>query len=544
MPNLNCLDMHKHYCKVIRAKHQLEQSDFNFLFKYQLLNLHNSIRNVKLDNETLLGEYSTLKVKRKSNTPKPFEFWKNKENIKQFLLEIKEKLNLKTPEDWNSITKEKIRQHGGNGLIKKYALFDIKLLACPEGKNVFSNIKKKPDKYWENEENIKQFLLEIKDKLNLKKPEDWNSITKKQILKLGGRSLFLKFSLFDIKLMGCPENKFIINKKRHKAGYWDDINNVKEFLHFFGEKLNLKSFNDWNSITSKQIHLYGGSSLLLKYSLFDLKSFGFPNGNFDKQTKPPGFWNEKENIINFLDDLKAYYQLKTFEDWNSLSYDQICKFGGSSLLKKYSLFELKCLAYPDSNFNFNQRNTKSLGYWNDDDNIQLFLSNLKDNFNLNSSQDWKRLSKQQIISFGGSGLLSKYSLAKIIQMGNPDSSSFDKKSKFRRSSQRWLFLQIQKLFPGEEIVEDYFHSEVSRESGFAVQFDVFLVSRNIAIEYQGKQHYEDIPANFAPLEMYKYRDDEKERICKDFGIQLIIIPYWWDNHIDSLKETINSKVSL
>ena len=112
----------------------------------------------------------------------------------------------------------------------------------------------------------------------------------------------------------------------------------------------------------------------------------------------------------------------------------------------------------------------------------------------------------------------------------------------KRSSQRWLFLQVKKLYPHEEIVEDYFHPEISRISGANVQFDIFMIERNIAIEYHGKQHYEDIPSRFSPVETYKHRDVEKQKLCSEHGIQLIVIPYWWDNKLDSLKETLLSKI--
>ena len=105
-----------------------------------------------------------------------------------------------------------------------------------------------------------------------------------------------------------------------------------------------------------------------------------------------------------------------------------------------------------------------------------------------------------------------------------------------KRSQRWLFLQIQKLFPGEEIVEDYFHS------GYSVQFDIFLVDKKIAFGYHGQQHYQDLPQIFGIIEMFTSRDIEKQKLCTVFGIKLIIIPHWWDKTLNTLKETIDSEI--
>ena len=45
-----------------------------------------------------------------------------------------------------------------------------------------------------------------------------------------------------------------------------------------------------------------------------------------------------------------------------------------------------------------------------------------------------------------------------------------------------------------------------------------MIERNIAIEYHGKQHYEDIPQAFNSVETYQHRDIEKEKLCKEHGI--------------------------
>ena len=192
-------------------------------------------------------------------------------------------------------------------------------------------------------------------------------------------------------------------------------------------------------------------------------------------------------------------------------------------------------------------------FWEMEENRNQFVNKLKEKYNLNTPQDWRRLSLSQIHSFDGYWLFydnNRYLDKTFVTFELDDTSnvSFSLKDLLqsdnkKRSSQRWLFLQVQKLFPNEEIVEDYFHSDISRESGFSVQFDIFLTKRKIAFEYHGKQHYEDIPSGFAPLEMHQNRDLEKQKLCSKFGIQLIVIPYWWDNKLDSLRETLNSSLN-
>ena len=126
------------------------------------------------------------KTKLFCNKIKP-PFFGKRGDIHQFLSKIKEKYNLNTPEDWNSIKAQHIQSNGGIRLLSKYSLYEIKCIACPEGKSTFN----KPSGYWENQENIVNFLSQIKEKYNLNTPEDWNSITQKHIQSNGGRSLLV-----------------------------------------------------------------------------------------------------------------------------------------------------------------------------------------------------------------------------------------------------------------------------------------------------------------------------------------------------------------
>ena len=496
-------------------------------------------------NEKTLG---CSEGKLNKNTNKPRKYWDEKENINKFLKDVKNKLNLITFDDWNSLTSNQIKNLGGNSLLAKYSLYDLKSIGFPEGKLKFKKRKKQKEHgFWDNHENVKQFLLENKLKLNIQTEKDWKFITKNQIQKVGGASLFNKYSIYDLKCIIYPEGKENMNRTNpyKSRGFWDNKENVKNFLLEIKEKLNLTNFNDWNSLTAKQINKFGGGSLFFQYSLYDLKSIGFPEGknNFKNSilSKSKGYWDDENNVNKFIFELKEKLNLKTPDDWNLLNKKHIKELGAGRIFYKYSLYDIKYLGCPEGKNLFKKR--KKLGFWDHEENINKFLSDIKEKLNLHSPSDWNRISKEQINFYGGSRLFSKIKMRELISSQNPDFKFRDSSFIGGRSSQRWLFLQIQKLFPHEEIVEDYFHSELSRETGFPVQFDIYLIERNIAIEYHGKHHYEDIPSGFNPLELNQNRDNEKTKLCKQKGIELIVIPYWWDNTLESLKEYLNMKLN-
>ena len=80
-----------------------------------------------------------------------------------------------------------------------------------------------------------------------------------------------------------------------------------------------------------------------------------------------------------------------------------------------------------------------------------------------------------------------------------------------------------------------------------LEFDFYLPKRKVAIEYDGKQHFE--PMNYAKteeenqhlFELGVHRDEIKNQYCKDNNIKMIRIPYWNFGHIFEIlrKELID-----
>ena len=75
-----------------------------------------------------------------------------------------------------------------------------------------------------------------------------------------------------------------------------------------------------------------------------------------------------------------------------------------------------------------------------------------------------------------------------------------------------------------------------------MQLDVFVPFHNLAFEYQGEQHYKDIPM-MGPQSLWTNRDQQKRKACFRRGITLIEIPYWWNEEKESLLTTIHKQRS-
>jgi len=95
------------------------------------------------------------------------------------------------------------------------------------------------------------------------------------------------------------------------------------------------------------------------------------------------------------------------------------------------------------------------------------------------------------------------------------------------------------LFPHYHVQEEHTIG-LRSSSGLIITVDVFVSTLNLALEYQGEHHYHDgIVPYSVPATLFEARDYEKQQHCKEAGIILVHIPYWWkQGDIGSLAATI------
>jgi hypothetical protein len=69
------------------------------------------------------------------------------------------------------------------------------------------------------------------------------------------------------------------------------------------------------------------------------------------------------------------------------------------------------------------------------------------------------------------------------------------------------------------------------------QLDIWFPKLNLAIEYNGIQHYKEIQY-LHKEDGQSNRDKEKNMLCDKYDIKLITIPYWWDYTLNSILMTL------
>ena len=404
---------------------------------------------------------------------------------------------------------------------------------------------------WKSLTYQKYFLNNFAKENNFKTLDDWYSITLTKFKKQGGGSLLSLYNsnLFNILKNNYPNHKWDDLKRRSlPQRYLLTIENQRKVLDHFAKENNFKSSNDWYSIRVRDIRKSKGLSVLFRYKgLMDTLKNVYPEIEWDeilKETHTKNYWRSEENQRNFLDKLFIRLGFNKMEDYYKLNNKDIKLHGGGPLLKLYndSFYNALVKLYPDYHWDVLKSNAKQKKkYFSNFKQLSAYFLNIQRKFSIEKKEDWFRLSSYQVRNEPGGSTICKIGIFKYLKILFPDQcwkSSF-RNVQDKKSSQRWLWVNISKLFPNYLIYENYKHPNILFSSHSHIEIDIFIPACNLGFEYNGVHHYDDIPSIFPATELSKSRDDEKSFLCDKENLQLITIPYWWDQNIDSLRDHLN-----
>ena len=455
-----------------------------------------------------------------------YRYWNSQDNQKQFLEELFVKLKFKSLSDWKNVTNREIVANGGGGILGKYKSNFRNALKTlyPDYSWEFD---RKERNYWKDYDNLCDFAMKLYTKYDLTSLEQLEKISYQTIRKENGTGILNLFGRnFLNYLREIFPNYPWATHKHVKSGHWDDKTNQREFLISLVQKLNLNSIEELKNVKLPQLLKNGAGKLPTMYSFnipLLLKS-ALPEYEWKSVRKPRGFWISIENQLAFMNDLKEKLKLNSIEDWKNVTSEEIVSNGGSGLLNHYNnnLQLLLSTIFPTINWSA-QLKEKIIHYMR--------------KYDVNRKEDWYRIGTYSFkhLFQGLKTLFPSYTWNKHF---------FSHRSK--KSKQRIVFVCLNQIFNGRyPLIEDYIlhRSLLSQDIKNHLEIDVFLPSLNLAVEYQGEQHYEDIPSAFSQVELYSNRDQSKVKLCNSLNISLLVIPYWWDSSLFSLKSTLSLAVS-
>lgn len=97
----------------------------------------------------------------------------------------------------------------------------------------------------------------------------------------------------------------------------------------------------------------------------------------------------------------------------------------------------------------------------------------------------------------------------------------------RWKSEELVYKTVKKLYKEHEVIYQYKPYFLTTDKG-NMSYDIYICGLKIAIEYQGKQHFEPIDyfGGMENFEKQKARDLIKARLSRENGIKLVYINYW------------------
>ena len=399
------------------------------------------------------------------------------------------------------------------------------------------DLQKKYKYYWKSNEYHVCFLEHIYEKLKMKSMEDWYLVQKKYIKSNGGERILLEgFNgcLSSLVISSYPNYPFDKFEFQNTTKFWQSVENQRQFLSYLFKKLNFKEEKDWCKVCACHFVKFKAKKFLKIYK-FDLQNLfaNFPEINEKRkqfyEKKKKFYWSDLKNQKNFLDNLFERLKFQNLNDWNSIKLIDLIHYGGIGLLRHYK-WNLSLL------FSTVYSNNGSI-FWNFKKKLTTKekLKVIQREFRIKREEDWYRID----------GSVDK-KLFQSLKENFPENKW--KKEKFTSRSKKFnqflLKNQLEnEIFPNFLVIENYFYPHLSVNSDKIGEFDLFIPSLNLAIEYQGQHHFDDLPSGFSSLELYQDRDNEKDFFCKLKKITLLHIPYWWDLSTSSLLSFLRTHLS-
>jgi hypothetical protein len=178
----------------------------------------------------------------------------------------------------------------------------------------------------------------------------------------------------------------------------------------------------------------------------------------------------------------------------------------------------------DHPWNFDNGRTHSL--------LLRRILDLLEKYEIREKKDWYRVPLE----------ISQIDLFRRLKEVYPDVHwSRDKfLSRGKRTHQRLLYSMTRRIYPCHLVIENYRHPRLLFTTKLPLEYDIFLPALNLAMEYQGEQHFDDMPSSFPGIELFQIRDQYKEIYSSQLSIKLVYIPFWWNNSYSSLLSTLQA----
>eukprot|EP00026_Physarum_polycephalum_P004311 Phypoly_transcript_04329.p1 GENE.Phypoly_transcript_04329~~Phypoly_transcript_04329.p1 ORF type:complete len:614 (+),score=69.49 Phypoly_transcript_04329:131-1972(+) len=226
-------------------------------------------------------------------TPPPKGFWDSKSNQKKYLDHIYKSHQFTSLDDWYKIKKSDFTGASGKSFLAHFENSPTDaIVSIYGGKHLFHPWKfsSVPTEFWQDGNNQRQYVEWLGKSLGYSSMQDWYKAGVDDFLKNGGRGLL---QCYNNSIQNClefvfPEHDWLSWKfQKLPTGYWDDVNNVRQFLNWMAADLKLSSLDDWLRVDGETLKKYEVVRVMAKYgTLRKLLTIAYPEHSWTQKPKP------------------------------------------------------------------------------------------------------------------------------------------------------------------------------------------------------------------------------------------------------------------
>lgn len=345
---------------------------------------------------------------------------------------------------------------------------------------------------------------------------------------------------------------------------WQEIEKQRMYLDSVGENyLSITTHEQWYEKVDRELHAYRGGGLLMRHyggSLKKALETVYPEYYWkiwEFASVGPNYWKDIENQRLYFDHIsKDHLSITHYEQWYDRIGEDLHPYGGQGLLSSHYQDSLKNaleIVYPEYRWNSwqfgyvesenwqlveNQRSyfdqyllSHQRQHQTDDNNSTLLRhKNTNDNTHDTITNWWEQIPRDIKTS-------NKYTSLRRLYYSTPDELvtilypefPFNESTIIIESDLSKGELDLWQHLHSLNITNDwkanYRHPQlIHYRSGRAMQLDFYSDRLQLAIEYQGMQHYEQGGwRGNDTVSDQRYRDQEKREECARLGIKLIEI---------------------
>lgn len=462
----------------------------------------------------------------------PHKFVDPNSHVKFFDL-LSEHLGIEKQEDWYGCKKEEIEVFGGGLLKQHYNSSPFQAL-----QNVYPQFNWNPCRF--HVKTRRSRFDWIGEQLGIEKQEDWYSASLQEVKELGAELLLrteFEDSLFSALQSIYPEYQW--NPLPFDSApdhHFMDKKNQRQVLDRIAEELGIETQRDWYSVTEAQISAVSDN---YRGSLYNTFCAVYPEFEWNLHLLPQvtAYRRKRRRRTNqreLLDRIASNLQIERQEDWYRVSKRQLAAMQQDALLFYYgSLYSAARSNYPEYEWMPWRFAVLPVKFWDNVENQKKCLEWIGERLGIQTMEDWVKVSRQAVMQAGGRRLLGFHqkSLLKTLETVYPE---FNWKSAMTTSQPQQMAFNLLKSIFGDEVLSNF---RFSGPEGSVVELDLYVPSYSLAFEYQGVIHY-DRRFYQGSLDERKERDEKKRQLCKEKGISLVHIPYWWDGSLKNLLAVI------